>query len=400
MKKILVLLAVLILMSSCRSLTTKGRSVNAAEKYAKTGNYYEAVIEFSNALMNDPDYKPAIEGLNSSYKDALVQQEEKASNTKKSGSLVEYANEVEKIVTLYRSVSRLRPETFALLNFRIEPEDVKQWTGETAKAYYDAAKNYIPRQTTFDYKVITKLYKKSYDYNPRYLDVFDRYKENKEFAMQKIVYFEIKKEYNYFNVGSLLNNKIYGLLNSDSGIAEFTKFINGDSLKLDKNTLLTKNFTPEELKDKNYFLDLDVNNISFNKPRVSTTYKNKVWYEAKKLVNGIVKTEALLYVPKTPDPSVTYTEKKYTEITNYKEISIKMNINYSLVDLKTKAMVKQGAASDEFKDSHTSVMFIGDVYPSEKPILDKELLSDFNMIEKVSETLSEKLKNELKTVLQ
>jgi len=77
-----------------------------------------------------------------------------------------------------------------------------------------------------------------------------------------------------------------------------------------------------------------------------------------------------------------------------------MNINYSLVDLKTKAMVKQGAASDEFKDSHTSVMFIGDVYPSEKPILDKELLSDFNMIEKVSETLSEKLKNELKTVLQ
>lgn len=400
MKKILVLLAVLILMSSCRSLTTKGRSVNAAEKYAKTGNYYEAVIEFSNALMNDPDYKPAIEGLNSSYKDALVQQEEKASNTKKSGSLVEYANEVEKIVTLYRSVSRLRPETFALLNFRIEPEDVKQWTGETAKAYYDAAKNYIPRQTTFDYKVITKLYKKSYDYNPRYLDVFDRYKENKEFAMQKIVYFEIKKEYNYFNVGSLLNNKIYGLLNSDSGVAEFTKFINGDSLKLDKNTLLTKNFTPEELKDKNYFLDLDVNNISFNKPRVSTTYKNKVWYEAKKLVNGIVKTEALLYVPKTPDPSVTYTEKKYTEITNYKEISIKMNINYSLVDLKTKAMVKQGAASDEFKDSHTSVMFIGDVYPSEKPILDKELLSDFNMIEKVSETLSEKLKNELKTVLQ
>jgi len=97
---------------------------------------------------------------------------------------------------------------------------------------------------------------------------------------------------------------------------------------------------------------------------------------------------------------VTYTEKKYTEITNYKEISIKMNINYSLVDLKTKTIVKQGPVSDEFKDSHTSVMFIGDVYPNEKPILDRELLSDFNMIEKVSETISEKLKNELKIVLQ
>jgi len=400
MKKILFLLVVLILMSSCRSLTTKGRSVNAAEKYVKTGNYYEAVIEFTNALMNDPDYKPAIEGLNASYKEALVQQEDKAVKTKSAGTLVEYATEVEKMVTIYRNVSRLRPETFALLNFKIEPEDVKEWTGETAKAYYDAAKNYTPRQTTFDYKAITKLYKKSYDYNPRYLDVFDKYKENKEFAMQKIVYFDIKKEYNYFNVGSLLNSKIYGLLNNDSGVAEFTKFINGDSLKLDKNTLLTKNFTPEELKDKNYFLDLDVNNINFNKPRVSTTYKNKVWYEAKKLVNGIVKTEALLYVPKIPEPNTTYTEKKYTEITNYKEISIKMNINYSLVDLKTKTIVKQGAVSDEFKDSHTSVMFIGDVYPNEKPILDRELLSDFNMIEKVSETIAEKLKNELKIVLQ
>jgi len=400
MKKVLTLVLILILMSSCRSLTTKGKSVNAAEKYAKTGNYYEAVIEFTNALMNDPDYKPAIEGLNSSYKDALVQQEEKASNTKKNGSLVEYANEVEKVVSLYRSVSRLRPETFALLNFKIELEDVREWTGETAKAYYDAAKNYMPRQSTFDYKVITKLYKKSYDYNPRYLDVFDKYKENKEFAMQKIVYFDIKKEYNYYNVGSLLNSKIFGLLNGDGAILEFTKFINGDNLKIDRNTLLTKVFTPEELKDKNYFLDLDVNNISFNKPRVSTTYKNKVWYEVKKLVNGIVKTEALLYVPKTPEPGATYTEKKYTEITNYKEISIKMNNNYSLIDLKTKVAVKQGSVSDEFKDTHTSVMFIGDVYPNEKPILDRELLSDFNMIEKVAETLAEKLKNELKTVLQ
>lgn len=401
MKKVLTLVFILILMSSCRSLTTKGRSVNAAEKYAKTGNYYEAVIEFTNALMNDPDYKPAIEGLNASYQDALNQQEDKASKIKTSGTLIEYANEVEKIVSLYRSVSRLRPETFALLNFKIEPNDIKEWTGETAKAYYDAAKNFSPKQTSFDYKTITKLYKKSYDYNPRYLDVFDRYKENKEFAMQKIVYFDIKKEYNYFNVGSLLNSKIYGLLNSDSGIIEFTRFINGDNLKLDKNTLLTKNFTPEELKDKNYFLDLDVNNISFNKPKVSTTYENKVWYEAKKLVNGVVKTEALLYLPKTIEPGVTYTEKKYVKISNYKEVSIKMNINYSLIDLKTKSVVKQGAVNDEFKDSHTSVVFMGgEPHPNEKPVLDRELLSDFNMIEKVSETISEKLKNELKVVLQ
>lgn len=400
MKKILIFLMMVILLTSCRSLTSKGRSVNAAEKYLKSGDYYEAVIEFSNALMNDPDYKPAIEGLNSTYKSAVDQQEDKISNTKTSGTKIEYANETEKIVALYRSISRLRPETFALLNFKLEIEDLKKWTSETSKAFYDAAKDYTPRQTTFDYKAITKLYKKSYDYNPRYLDVFDKYKESKEFAMQKIVYFDLKNEYNYYNVGNLLTSKIFGLLNSDSTITEFSTFTNGNSLQLDKSTLLAKQFSNDELKNKNYFLDLNIANINFNKPRVSTNYRTKVWYEAKKVVNGVIKTEALLYLPKNQEQGVTYTEKKYTEISNYKEISIKMDIAYSLIDLKTKAVVKQGLVSDEYKDSHTSVIFIGDVYPDERPILDRELLSDFGMIEKVSDTISEKLKNELKSTLE
>ena len=34
-------------------------------------------------------------------------------------------------------------------------------------------------------------------------------------------------------------------------------------------------------------------------------------------------------------------KKKYTEIKNYKESTVKMSINYSLIDLKTKSVVKQ-----------------------------------------------------------
>lgn len=400
MKKVLTLVFILLLMSSCRSLTNKGRSVNSAEKYVKSGNYYEAVMEFTNALMNDPDYKPAIEGLNATYGEAITKQRDKTANLKVNGSLIDYANEVEKIVLLYKNVSRLRPETFVLLNFRIEPNDVKQWTSEASKAYYEAGKNYTPRQTTFDYKIISKLYKKSYDYNPKYADVFDKYKESRELAMQKVVYFEIKKEYNYFNVGNLLNSKIFGLISGDSEINQFTSFINGDNLNLDKKNLLSKNFTEEELKEKNYLLDLDISNINFIKPKIITNYTSKKWYEVKKNVNGVIKTEVILYMPKTQETGATYTEKKYTEISNNKEISVKMSFNYNLIDLRTKASVKQGIITEEFKDSHTAVIYIGDVNPNEKPIPDRELMSDFNMIEKVSEKVADKFKNELKTILQ
>ena len=50
MKKFFTLIMILIFITSCRSLTTKGRSVNSAEKYVKSGNYYGAVFEFSNAF--------------------------------------------------------------------------------------------------------------------------------------------------------------------------------------------------------------------------------------------------------------------------------------------------------------------------------------------------------------
>jgi hypothetical protein len=180
----------------------------------------------------------------------------------------------------------------------------------------------------------------------------------------------------------------------------YTRFVKGENLKLNKENLLSKNFSESELKDTNYFLDIEISNINFTKPKISTNYTNKTWYEVKKNVNGIIKSDSIWTLPKTLDPLATYEEKKYTEIKNYKESIVKMSINYSLIDLKTKSVVKQGMISDEFKDSHTSQIFLGESYPNEKPVLDRELLSDFDMIAKVSETLSEKVKNELQKILE
>lgn len=400
MKKILFIILSLVILVGCRSLTSKGRSVNAAEKQIKNGNYYEAVSEFTNALINDSNYKPAVEGLNSVFDEAVKKQEETISMAKTNSSLVSYANETEKMAMIYKNISRLRPETFTLLNFKLDIEDIKFWNNETSKAYYEAAKNYSPRQTTFDYKTIAKLYKKSYLYNPRYQDNFEKYKETKDLAMQKIIYFDIKSEYNYFNMGSLLTNKIFALLTGDPGISEFTSFSNGTNQKINKNTLLTKNMNTEELKNNNYFLDIEVSSISFPRTNPVTNYRNKTWYEVTKKVNGVIKKEAVLILPKALDPQSTYEEKKYTEISTYKEVVAKISLNYKLIDLKTKNIVKSGTVTDESKDSHTSVIFIGNAYPEEKPVLDKTLMSDFNLLETLSNTVSEKLKNELKAILE
>ena len=400
MKRLLLVLLSLMILISCRSLTTKGRSVNAAEKQIKNGNYYEAILNFSNALIADPDYKPAIEGLNSIFNEAINNQEEKISLLKTSGTPTDYATEVEKMSLIYKNLSRLRPESFALLNFKLEIEDIKFWNNETSKAYYDAALNYSEAKTSFDYKAITKLYKKSYQYNPRYLDNFEKYKQNKELSMQKILYFDIKSEYNYYNVGSLLKNNIISELTKDSEIMEFTTFINGDSKNLKKSSILSKTFTENELKENNYFLDIEVSSISFPRINPTTTYKSKTWYEVSKNVNGIIKKDSILTLPKTLDPNATYTENKYTEIKTYKESSVKMILTYKLIDLKTKNLIKSGSISDEVKDSHISTAFIGNVYPNEYPVSDRTLSSDSNLLESISAKISEKLKNELKPILE
>ena len=105
-------------------------------------------------------------------------------------------------------------------------------------------------------------------------------------------------------------------------------------------------------------------------------------------------------LPKNLDPNATYTENKYTEIKTYKESSVKMILTYKLIDLKTKNLIKSGSINDEVKDSHTSTAFIGNVYPNEYPVLDRALSSDSNLLESISTKISEKLKNELKPVLE
>ena len=61
---------------------------------------------------------------------------------------------------------------------------------------------------------------------------------------------------------------------NDININEYTRFVKGENLKLNKENLLSKNFSESELKDTNYFLDIEISNINFTKPKVSTNYTN------------------------------------------------------------------------------------------------------------------------------
>ena len=62
MKKFIFTIILSVFMISCASFSKKGKEVNYAKKNLESGNYYEAIINYSNALIIDYDYKPAIKG--------------------------------------------------------------------------------------------------------------------------------------------------------------------------------------------------------------------------------------------------------------------------------------------------------------------------------------------------
>jgi hypothetical protein len=115
-----------------------------------------------------------------------------------------------------------------------------------------------------------------------------------------------------------------------------------------KNDIL-KPLEENELKENNYFLDIEVSSISFPRVNPTTTYKSKTWYEVSKNINGIIKKDAILTLPKNLDPNATYAENKYTEIKTYKESSVKMIIAYKLIDLSVDRQAYYLSYLDTFK---------------------------------------------------
>ena len=161
MKKFIFTIILSVFMISCTFFSKKGKEVNYAKKNLESGNYYEAIINYSNALIIDYDYKPAIKGLNSIYKIGIDAQLNKINYLKETNS-EDYPYEVEKMYLIYKNIARLRNESFSLLDFKLDFEELKFWQLESSKEFYNSAKLIKNPKTTFDFKKISKLYKKSY----------------------------------------------------------------------------------------------------------------------------------------------------------------------------------------------------------------------------------------------
>lgn len=159
MKKFIFTIILSVFMISCSSFSKKGKEVNYAKKNLESGNYYEAIINYSNALIIDYDYKPAIKGLNAIYKIGIDTQLNKINYLKETNS-EEYPYEVEKMYLIYKNIARLRNESFSLLDFKLDFEELKFWQLESSKEFYNSAKLIKNPKTTFDFKKISKLYKK------------------------------------------------------------------------------------------------------------------------------------------------------------------------------------------------------------------------------------------------
>lgn len=394
MKKFIFTIILSVFMISCSSFSKKGKEVNYAKKNLESGNYYEAIINYSNALIIDYDYKPAIKGLNAIYKIGIDTQLNKINYLKETNS-EEYPYEVEKMYLIYKNIARLRNESFSLLDFKLDFEELKFWQLESSKEFYNSAKLIKNPKTTFDFKKISKLYKKSYLYNPNYLDNFEQYNKNKVLAMQNILYFDMEYENNYINIGKILNNNILDELKKNLNISEYTSFTNGKFNNFDKKTIISQQ--EKNLKEFNYFLDLNISSVNIYPTTVKTKYQNKIWFE---IINEKKEKTYSYDLPKLLDPKSIYLKREYTEISKYKEKNIKLVITYNLIDLKTKKSIKSNSIFDEVKDYNNSTKYIGEIYPNLYNQEEKDLKSDIEILELISKNISKKIEMDLKDILE
>lgn len=389
---IFVLMIITLFLGGCRSLTKKGRSVNKAEKLFEAGNYYGSVEILSNTLVTEPEYEPAIELLNEAFPLALDYELNQVSSYTGSKDYITLALKTEKVFNLYKFSARLRAETQGYLSFPVEYEKLKEWTQKTAKAYYNAGKNFGETDNLADYKTIAKLYKKSYTYHPRYMDSLDKYKEYKELAMQKLVYFPADFSYGYYNIGSIINDGLLNKLKSDSGVMEFTQLNNLKDLGLKRD------YT--QLGAYNRVLEVEVMGVDYRNPSLSQDFYTRRWYEEIKTVDGVIYTNPIRYIPNPKTEGATYKEHIYTEVHNEKFTSAKISIKYKLYDLLEDKTISEGYVDKKVEDSTTWTTYWGDLYPglgyeSEGNLMDQQsMLKEAALagVEEVFRKVSKELK--------
>lgn len=380
-KLILILTIVLLTFGGCRALTKRGRSVNKAEKLYESGDYYSSVEELSNILITNPEYKPAIELINIAFPIGIAKEEKLVKELKVSENYLAFAKINERVLNLYKFISRFQPTTQQYLDFKIDYNDLKYWTKETSKAYYQAGESFVNPKELEDFKLIAKLYKKSYTYNPKYKDNLEKYQRYKELAMQNLLLLPINYQYDYFDLGKVIYDNLFSKLMSNYEAMEFTNIIREE--KLEHNRILT----------------VKVANIEYSPPTIDRNIYTEYWYEVyRKTSNGGVKIEQLEYEPS--GEYLRYVKHSYTRIYNVKNTSAKMNIIYELSNSINGIIIKNGTVEKEIFDSTSWNTYWGNYYSFVDFGVEGNVSDKFTLLKKLGIEASDELAITLGNILK
>ncbi len=380
-KLILILTIVLLTFGGCRALTKRGRSVNKAEKLYESGDYYSSVEELSNTLIINPEYKPAIELINIAFPIGIAKEEKLVKELKVSEDYLAFAKSNERVLNLYKFISRFQPTTQQYLDFKIDYNDLKYWTKETSKAYYQAGESFVNPKELEDFKLIAKLYKKSYTYNPKYKDNLEKYQRYKELAMQNLLLLPINYQYDYFDLGKVIDDNLFSKLMSNYEAMEFTNIIREE--KLEHNRILT----------------VKVANIEYSPPTIDRNIYTEYWYEVyRKTSNGGVKIEQLEYEPS--GEYLRYVKHSYTRIYNVKNTSAKMNIIYELSNSINGIIIKNGTVEKEIFDSTSWNTYWGNYYSFVDFGVEGNVSDKFTLLKKLGIEASDELAITLGNILK
>lgn len=241
MKKIIILACLCIFaLSGCRFLTTRGRSVNRAEKLIEQGDFYQGSLVLSDVLIKNSLYEPALELFPTTFQNAMAQNLEKAEEYSKKNVHKEYAYSCERVLELYKALSRLPQESLDYMNMEKDFKSIREWSEKSAEAFYISAEKSYPHAETLDqYKEKASLYKKSFLILPSYKDSKENYDKYRELAMKKIVYYRQNYLYGYMDISGNITDKMVNTMESKSDFIEYAQIKDGitKGIQNDKKTL-------------------------------------------------------------------------------------------------------------------------------------------------------------------
>lgn len=354
MKKIIILACLcLFALSGCRFLTARGRSVNRAEKLIEQGDFYQGSLVLSDVLIKNSLYEPALELFPTTFQNALTQNLEEAEEYSQKNVHKEYAYTCERILELYKALSRIPQESLNNMNMEKDFESLREWTKKTAEAFYTSAEKSYPNAETLDqYKEKAVLYKKSFLTLPSYKDSKENYDKYRELAMRKIVYYKQNYLYGYMDISESITDKMVNTMESKGDFIEYAQIKDGIStgLQMDNKSLAA---------DFNRLIEVEVVNFDYDYPSSSERRYTEYYYEKITTKNNITTSEIMDYRPSASEEGVSYIKHKYTKIKNVETTRAFVTIKYSIYDLTTDKLIREGRINKEVIDSETWYTYHG-----------------------------------------